>query len=99
MKPTETKYLSKRLPLIFILLFLFSISVYCQKEYSLHYLIADKDTSYSIQQTDLKTAFKTKEDATLYVNKLLITLMNKGFPTASVDSVMYDTSFATVKLY
>ncbi len=99
MKPTETKYLSKRLPLIFILLFLFSSSVYCQKEYSLHYLIADKDTSYSIQQTDLKTAFKTKEDATLYVNKLLITLMNKGFPTASVDSVMYDTSFATVKLY
>ena len=99
MKRAETKYLGNRIPLIFIMLFIFSKNVYCQKEYGLHYLIEDKDTSYRIQQPDLKTDFKTKEDAALYLNKLPVTLKNMGFPTASVDSVRYDSTIAIVKIY
>ncbi len=99
MKPNENKYLSHVLPLIFIMLILFSKRVVCQATYGLHYLVTDKDTSYTIQQPNLKTAFKTKEDATLYLNKLPATLVNMGFPTASVDSVRYDSTFATAKIY
>ena len=99
MKTNENKYLSHVLPFVFIMLILFSESVFCQATYELHYLVTDKDTSYAIQQPNLKTAFKSKGDATFYLNKLPVTLMNMGFPTASVDSVMYDTIFASVKIY
>ena len=100
MKPTGNKYQSSILLIVFIMLIFFPYSVFCQKIYTLHYKIADKDSSNKkIQQLGLKTLFETKNDATFYINKLPETLLNKGFPTASVDSVLYDSTFAIVKIY
>lgn len=99
MKPKGTTYLSSILLLVFIMLVLIPNSVFCQKTYTLHYKIADKDSSNKMEQAPLTTLFETKEDAALYINKLPETLLNKGFPTASIDSVLYDSTFAIVKIY
>lgn len=99
MKPTETKYQSSFYMLVFFMLIFFSNNIFCQKIYTLNYQIAGKDSSNKIQQLGLKTLFESKDDATLYINKLPATLLSKGFPAASVDSVLYDSASAIVKIY
>ena len=60
---------------------------------------AGKDTSYKLQQLGLTTSFEGKAFAFIYVNSLPATLLGKGFPASSVDSVLYDSTSANVNLY
>ena len=99
MKPTITKCLSKVLMLVFLIMLFFFNNAFCQKKYAVQYILSGKDTSYKIQQLDLKRAFESKTEAQLYINKLAATIMDKGFPTASLDSVFYDSAHAKVKIY
>src|SRR5665647_452185 len=99
MKPTTVKYMSRILALIFLIIFFFSNEGFCQKKYSINYILSGKDTSNKLQQLDLKTSFDGKEMASFYINSLPATLLGKGFPTASVDSVLYDSTRAHVSLY
>ena len=62
-------------------------------------MLAGKDTSYKLQQLGLTTSFDGKEFALVYVSALPGTLLGKGFPAASVDSVLYDSTSANVDLY
>ena len=62
-------------------------------------MLAGKDTSYKLQQLGLTTSFDGKEFAFVYVSALPGTLLGKGFPAASVDSVLYDSTSANVDLY
>ena len=62
-------------------------------------MLAGKDTSYKLQQLGLTTSFDGKEFAFVYISALPGTLLGKGFPAASVDSVMYDSTSANVDLY
>ena len=62
-------------------------------------MLAGKDTSYKLQQLGLTTSFDGKEFAFVYISTLPGTLLGKGFPAASVDSVMYDSTSANVDLY
>lgn len=93
------KYPDHILLLIFLMMGLFSTTVFCQKKYTVQYALPGKDTSYIIQPLDLKTIFESKDFAEVYINKLAEDLVNKGFPTASVDSVYYDSTTAHVKVY
>jgi outer membrane protein assembly factor BamA len=81
------------------MVFFFSNNVFSQENYKVHYILSGKDTSYKIQQLGLKSIFESQAFAKLYIDKLPETLLNKGFPTASVDSVLYDSLFAQVKVY
>ncbi|HSV11360.1 MAG TPA: hypothetical protein VLI68_11350, partial [Hanamia sp.] len=99
MKPPILKYPHCFLMHFFLLMFLFPATVFSQKKYSVQYVLAGKDTSSQVQQFDFKTIFETRESAEIYISKLPEILLNKGFPTASVDSVFYDSTHATVKLY
>ncbi len=99
MKPPILKYLRCFPMRIFLIVFLFPASVFSQKKYTVQYISAIKDTSSQIPQFNFKTIFENKESAELYINKLPETLLNKGFATASVDSVFYDSTNAKVKLY
>ncbi len=85
--------------LIFLILFSFSNNIFCQKKYTVHFILSGKDTSYQLQQFGLKSVFDTKQTAEIYLNTLPETLLGKGFPTASVDSIFYDSVFARVNLY
>jgi outer membrane protein assembly factor BamA len=99
MKPTATKYLGIVAMLFFLLLFFFPQNVYCQKKFILFYRFSDKDSSYNFQQLQLKTTFENKETATDYINKLPETLAIRGFAASSIDSVLYDSLKAFVRIY
>ena len=99
MKSAITKYVSKNFLLIFLLICLIPGNVFCQKKYEVRYILSGKDTSYKIQQFDLKTDFENKSLAENYINKLPALILSKGFPTSSIDSVFYDSAYAKVKLY
>jgi outer membrane protein assembly factor BamA len=99
MKPSILKYLRPFATRIFLVIFLFPAIVFSQKKYTVKYTSASKDTSSQIQQFNFKTIFETKESAESYISKLPEMLLNKGFPTASVDSVFYDSTYAVAKIY
>jgi outer membrane protein assembly factor BamA len=99
MKSPTLKYFSRVVFLIPIAVFSFTSNIYCQKKYTLYYVPAGKDTSYNLQQLGLTTSFDAKEFAVVYVSALPGTLLGKGFPAASVDSVLYDSTSAKVNLY
>jgi outer membrane protein assembly factor BamA len=99
MKPAIPKYLRRIPMLIFLMIFLFSATVFSQKKYNVHYILSGKDSSYNIQQLDLKTVFEIRETAETFINKLSQTLFSKGFAAASIDSVFYDSTEAKAKIY
>lgn len=92
-------YFHRFLTPAFLMIFLFPSVAFSQKRYTVEYITAGKDTSSQIQQFNFKTIFETRESAESYINKLPQMLLGKGFPTASVDSVFYDSTDAKVKLY
>ena len=92
-------YLRRFLTPAFFTMFLFPTVVFSQQKYTVEYISTGKDSSSQIQQFNFKTIFETRELAKSYINKLPQMLLNKGFPTASVDSVFYDSTKAKVKLY
>jgi outer membrane protein assembly factor BamA len=92
-------YFHRFLTPVFLMIFLFPSVAFSQKKYTVQYITAGKDTSSQIQQFNFKTIFEKRESAESYINKLPQMLLGKGFPTASVDSVFYDSTVAKVKLY
>ncbi len=99
MKPATTKYL-KRIPLLFLLPLIFdSTTVFSQKQYLVEYTFSGKDTLDNLHRQGLKTGFDNKESAKKYIDGLHATLLSKGFPAASVDSVFYDSLQARAKIY
>ena len=99
MKVATIKYFNRVLFLIASLIFLLVSNVFSQKKYIVNYILSGKDTSYKVAQLGLKTSFEGKEFATIYLNTLPATLMSKGFPATSIDSVIYDSTQANVNLY
>ena len=99
MKLPVVTYLGRILIGITVLILSMSSNIYGQKKFIVHYLFAGKDSSNNAAQPDLKTSFDGKDAATQYILSLPAALMSKGFPAASVDSVFYDSTGASVDLY
>ena len=99
MKVVTLKYFSRVFFLFAMLFFFFASNIFCQKKYILNYVLSGKDTLYKPQQLGLKTSFDGKEFSDVYINSIPATLLSKGFPAASVDSVIYDSTSANVNLY
>ncbi|RYF92789.1 MAG: hypothetical protein EOO00_06905, partial [Chitinophagaceae bacterium] len=59
----------------------------------------DRDTSELISDLGLKTSFSNRNDCIAYINQLPQLLQQKGYVTASLDSIVYDSAFARVVLY
>jgi outer membrane protein assembly factor BamA len=99
MKLNSIQYLNRVVILYLASLCLFVSNNYCQKKYLINYRLQGKDTLFNIQQLGLKTTFDGKPFAIEYINTLPATLVTKGFPAASIDSVFYDSTFARIDLY
>ena len=99
MKSATFKYSGPVIFLIIVFASFFPSHIYSQKKYRVDYLLEGKDTLYKLQQLGLTTSFEGKEFAFIYLNALPATLLSKGFPAASVDSVQYDSTSAKVNLY
>lgn len=83
-----------------------STPVLSQNNYRLVIHPADKDNSLtqsntlnSIRGLNLQTSFANKEICTDYIFKLPGILTGKGYPTASIDSIFYDTAATHINLY
>jgi outer membrane protein assembly factor BamA len=82
---------------LFILLMLPGRYLFGQQTYTVVYKIAD---SARHKETDLlQTKFSTGAEATDFISKLPQALKGKGYITASIDSVQFDSLSAQVQLY
>jgi outer membrane protein assembly factor BamA len=83
-----------------VLFFLFlSIRVQAQNNYSLHITGVDKDSATLVTQLGLQVVFPNRTDCQAYINNLPARLHAKGYITASLDSVVIDSTFARIVLF
>jgi outer membrane protein assembly factor BamA len=87
--------------LIFLLFVLLSVAgrVTAQDNYMLYYHFSGKDTLASPQSLGLKSGFKNSEQCRAYTSQLKSFLQTKGYLTASIDSLVYDSLQASAWIY
>lgn len=84
------------------LVFIFLLQGVCtnaQTKYNLYLHGVDKDSAAIIAATGIETSFNSKNDCAAYIEKLPGFLLAKGFVTASLDSVSFDSLHVNVKLF
>lgn len=82
--------------LVFLLL---SIHLPAQDKYILRLKGVDKDSAVLASQLGIPGDFTSRYACTEYINKLPGLLQAKGYVTASIDSLRYDSSFASMVLF
>jgi outer membrane protein assembly factor BamA len=82
--------------LVFLLLQIHSSA---QTNYSLHIRGLDKDSSFLTNTLGIQVSFNSRFICLDYINKLPAYLQSKGYMTASLDSVGYDSSSAKLVLF
>ena len=75
------------------------ISTYAVAQYQLRIDYVDKDSIFQPQALKLRTNFSSQFQCQEYINKLPELLNLKGYASASIDNIRYDTNFAQIQLY
>lgn len=78
---------------------LLSASLFLNAQYELKIQPVDKDTLFMQDTLKLQKKFQNREYCLAYVKKLPALLQAKGYPSASVDSISYDSLSAYCLLY
>jgi len=73
--------------------------LHAQNNYPLHIHSLDADSSYLRQDLGLQTSFDTRAACVIYVNGLLPRLKSKGFASASMEEIRFDSSGASLELF
>jgi outer membrane protein assembly factor BamA len=68
-------------------------------QYALHVKISSPDTLLKSASLGIPGSFKDRAGCTEYIYKLTDLLRNKGFTSASIDSIQFDTTAAFLQLY
>ena len=68
-------------------------------QYQLKFTPVDRDTVFILKILGLQTNFTNRQACLLYVDNLPATMQAKGYPAASVDSLWFDSTDASVKLF
>ncbi|MEO5681188.1 MAG: BamA/TamA family outer membrane protein [Chitinophagaceae bacterium] len=76
-----------------------TIAAAASAQYQLKIIPVDKDTAFITKTLGLQQDFASRLLCTEYIYNLPASLQAKGYPAASIDSVAYDSSSATIKLY
>ena len=88
-----------RLQISVLSFLLLSIYTSAQNKYYLHVRGVDKDSATIVSKAGLQTAFVSKTTCTDYINRLHGYLQSKGYVSASVDSLKYDSASARIVLF
>lgn len=75
------------------------LKIAAQEVYQLHIYPVDDDSDFVKQELQLQTKFSSEADCRMYVATLPATLKNKGYITANIDSVRFDSLHAYLYLY
>jgi outer membrane protein assembly factor BamA len=81
------------------MLLLLQIRVLAQNTYELNIRAVDKDSAYLIDTVRLQKSFASRAACVEYINKLPTFLQSKGYITASIDSLVYDSSSANAVIF
>jgi outer membrane protein assembly factor BamA len=84
--------------LIMLLLLIFS-DLTGLAQYPLHILSVDKDSLFVQKKLGITTSFRNRAACTEYIYNIPFLLQSKGYMTASLDSMRFDSAGATIRLY
>ena len=84
---------------VLLLVLLTTLSVSAQNTYRLEMKAADRDSAFLTDELAVPSAFLNRYTCSDYINKLAPALHAKGYVTASLDSVHYDSTFATAVIF
>jgi len=87
------------LPSFVFILLLLRTNVSGQSRYDLYIKSVDKDSAYLIDTIGLQNIFISRAACIEYINKLPAFLQSKGYVTASLDRVVYDSTSADAVLF
>ena len=87
-----------RLPISILVFLLLSAELPAQNNYRLIIRCVDKDSAF-LAGIGVPAGFTNRSSCIAYINQLPGELRSKGYVTASLDSVRYDSSFANVVLF
>jgi outer membrane protein assembly factor BamA len=68
-------------------------------QYALRVSLQSPDSILSAASLSIPSSFKDRNDCTDYIYRLPDILQDKGFASASIDSVHFDSSYAFIQLY
>src|SRR5687768_2138579 len=68
-------------------------------QYRLNIIPLDKDSTLIIGKAGLQTSFKSRAACEAYIDKLMASLRAKGYAAASIDSIHFDSTEATIQLF
>ena len=85
--------------LLFLFIILFQNNSAGQTNYLLNAKSVDKTPEYLKNDVGLQTEFTTRLTCIEYVNKLPSLLQAKGYVTASLDSIFFDSTSANIIIY
>lgn len=88
-----------RLQISVLVFHLFCLKASGQSSYNLFIKGIDKDSSFLVSNLSLTTSFNSRFDCADYINKLPSFFHAKGYFTASLDSIKYDSSFASITIF
>ena len=83
--------------LVFLLLCIIIGSA--QNRYNIYLRGVDMDSGNIVAKTGLQTSFTSRIACEEYINRLPGYLQSKGFVTASIDSLKYESGFASILLF
>jgi len=82
-----------------LLVLLSARSISAQNTYRLEMKAADRDSAFLAEELSVPSGFLNRYSCSDYINKLAPALRAKGYVTASLDSVYYDSTFATAVIF
>ena len=88
-----------RLQISVLVFLLLSIYTAAQNKYSLYIHGVDKDATSLVSGLGLQTEFTSRFNCSDYISKLPGLLQSKGYVTASIDSLQYDSIAAHLVLF
>lgn len=97
--PAKSQMRKFRLQISVLALLLLSIYTSGQGKYNLILRGVGIDDSLQLSQLGLQTGFTSRTACSDYIARLTSTLHAKGYVTASVDSIRYDSACAYIVLY
>jgi outer membrane protein assembly factor BamA len=97
--PAKSRMTKLRLQISVLVLLLLCLQAPAQNNYSLCSKSIDKDSVFLVKQLGIPAGFPSKAACLEYINKLPGYLRSKGYVTASIDSLHYDSSFASMVLF
>ncbi|HQW84245.1 MAG TPA: POTRA domain-containing protein, partial [Ferruginibacter sp.] len=91
------------IPVLLVTGIFFSVTSKAQEnkniDYKLQIKLVSKDSAFNLQALKLQTSFTSKSLCTNYISGIITLLSSKGYPTASVDSIIENENSTLIHLF